>query len=252
MNSTDADILTNFYVSASRPDNMFEEKYLYTRRKENRVYRDEEVMSLPDIWKSHPHYKEWMIRKKSSQRLLEYFKAKNCKLDVLEIGCGNGWLSYHMARIPNCEVIGSDINLTELQQAVRVFARKSRLKFIYGDIRSGMLNDLEFDAIVFAASIQYFPSLMEIMNVSLSRLKPGGEIHILDSPLYSASKIDAARERSKAYYNSMGMPEMTRFYFHHPVSALASFHHKILSNPGSIRNRIFGKNPFPWIIVKNQ
>ena len=231
---------------------MFEERYLNARRKENRIYRDEEVMSLPDIWESHPHYKEWMIRKKSCQRLTHYLKARSRRLDILEIGCGNGWLSNHLSRISNCHVIGSDINLTELQQAVRVFTRKSKLKFIYGDIRSGMLNELKFDMIVFAASIQYFPSLTEIINVSLPRLKSEGEIHILDSPLYKASQLTAAKERSRVYYASLGMPEMARFYFHHPVSALSAFQHKVLSNPYSIRNRLFGKNPFPWIVVKNQ
>jgi len=208
-------------------------------------------MSLPDIWDSHPHFKEWMIRKKSCQRLMHYLQAKGGKLDVLEIGCGNGWLSNHLSRLRNCHVIGSDINFMELQQAARVFTRKTRLKFIYGDIRSGMLNEWKFDVIVFAASVQYFPSLMEILNVSLSRLKPDGEIHILDSPLYNTAQLAAAQERSKAYYALLGIPEMTRFYFHHPISTLASFHHKILGNPRSIKNRLFGKNPFPWIAVKN-
>lgn len=231
---------------------MFEEKYLTARRKENRLYRDEEVENLPDIWESHPHYKEWMIRKKSCQRLKNHLKLKKKKLEVLEIGCGNGWFSYQLSRIPNCHVIGSDINLTELQQAVRVFAKKSRLKFIYGDIRSGMLNEIKFDVIVFAASIQYFPSLTEIMDATVSRLKPDGEIHILDTPLYKPSQVAAAHERSQAYYRGLGIPETGDHYFHHSIHALSPFQYKMLCNPNSLLNRLFGKNPFPWIVVKNQ
>jgi SAM-dependent methyltransferase len=251
LNFTDAAILTNFFVSAARPDNLFETNYLNVRRKERRLYRDEEVMALPDIRKNHPHCGEWMIRKRSCQRLIHYLEVRKSRLQILEIGCGNGWLSAQLAGIPGSEVIGSDINWLELQQAARVFSNKPKLKFIYGDIRSGMLQDLKFDVIVLAASIQYFPALDEIMDCALPRLNPRAELHILDSPFYKPSRIGAAVKRTQAYYNALGFPEMAAHYHHHGLDELEPYHYKILSNPHSFRNRIFGKNPFPWVCVKN-
>ena len=54
----------------------FEQLYPALRHKEGRVYRDEEVLHLPNISKDHPHYPEWQIRKESCNRLKHYFEKK--------------------------------------------------------------------------------------------------------------------------------------------------------------------------------
>ncbi len=114
----------------------FEERYIALRRKENRIYSDKEVFQLPDIDVQHQHYKEWMIRKASVKKLINFLKKKNQSLKIMEIGCGNGWLSSQLSKIENSEVTGLDINLTELKQAERVFKNNHRLKFVYGEINA--------------------------------------------------------------------------------------------------------------------
>ena len=251
MNTTETEKLTNLYISCSRPDNLFEEKYINARRKEHRLFEDWEVQYLPIVSKMHPHHKEWSVRKRSCQRLIKHLEAQKRSLQILEIGCGNGWLSQQLSTIPGSKVIGSDINLMELQQAVRVFCKNSKLKFVYGDIRSGMLDDMNFDVIIFASSIQYFPTLEEILFVSLSHLNPNGEIHILDSPIYREQQIESAKYRSREYFTSIGSPEMSNFYFHHSYGQLSPFNYKLLTNPNSLANRLFLKIPFPWICIRN-
>src|SRR5256885_16517519 len=98
----------------------FEESYIALRRKENRIYSDKEVAQLPDIDIQHQHFKEWMIRKASAKKLINFFKKKKQPLKILEIGCGNGWLSNQLSGIENSDVTGLDINMEELQQAGRV------------------------------------------------------------------------------------------------------------------------------------
>ena len=61
-----------------------------------------------------------------------------------------------------------DINSTELQQAQRVFRNRSNARFLYGQIDSDIDKDEKFDVILFAASIQYFQSLKEILPVCIS------------------------------------------------------------------------------------
>jgi len=54
----------------------FEEKYILLRKKENRLYTDEQLEWLPDIEVSHPHYKEWEIRKSSGNKLIQHLSNK--------------------------------------------------------------------------------------------------------------------------------------------------------------------------------
>ena len=169
---------------------------------------------------------------------------------MLEVGCGNGWMCRALADIPMSEVKGADINGTELSQAKRVFSHIQNLEFIPGSINAPGIKGEKFDCIVFASSIQYFASIPEIINLSLQKLKPGGELHILDSPFYQPGEVSAARKRTADYFTKIGSSEMTAFYFHHDLEELHEYQYKILYKP-TIYNRYFlnNKNPFPWICI---
>ena len=239
-----------FIPSGEVIDNGFERAYCMLRSKEKRMYTDEELIRLPEIDPGHPHSGEWKIRKESSKKLIRRLESKNRNLQILEIGCGNGWLAHLMSRIPGTRVVGVDINLTELQQAARVFGRNSKLKFFYGNFQKSVLSELKFDVVVFAASVQYFPSVAGLIELLLQQVYPGGEINILDSIFYEPAKLDGARKRSSDYFDSMGFPEMSDYYFHHSLSDLISFSYEILRDPRTPGNRFFGKNPFYWICIK--
>ena len=235
------------------PTNLFEERYLLARRKEKRMYHDEEVKLLPEIDAFHPHYKEWQVRKKSGIKLYKYLLAKRRALNIFEAGCGNGWLSHQLSAIPGASITASDLNLAELQQAARVFSDISNIKFVYGDSSTVLSGNNKYDIIVFAASIQYFSSLPEILQIALAHLNEGGEIHILDSNFYTVKNLAAAKKATVDYYNELGFPEMAYHYFHHSIESLHSFHNRFLYNPASFRHRLLlGKHPFPWVCIKKQ
>ncbi|HUS00374.1 MAG TPA: class I SAM-dependent methyltransferase [Chitinophagaceae bacterium] len=235
---------------AAGSDN-FEKLYTDVRKKEKRLYSLHQVAALPDVKPSHVHYDEWKIRKRSSKRLIYYLKKKNKHLKVLEIGCGNGWLSNKIAYHVDAEVVGIDVNKIELGQARTIWSHKIDLDFIYGDIRDNIFKQDHFDIIVFAASIQYFSPLKEILPVALSLLNTDGEIHIMDTKFYKERQIPEAIERSNKYYYELGHPEMMAYYFHHSWADLKNFNYTILSNPFSLVNRFFNyKNIFPWIKIR--
>lgn len=240
---------SNLSIRSDNAVTDFERLYISLRTKEQRVYTDEQVRRLPLIEEAHPCYEEWKQRANSASRLIKYLQNKRCKLRVLEIGCGNGWLSARIADIPNTKVIGIDINATELTQAAHVF-KKDNLEY-----RAVEISDIEegdFDIIVFAASIQYFRSLEQIVKQVLSFLSANGEVHILDTYLYQPSDIGAAMRRSKLYYSGLGFDEMSNYYFHHSIDELKKFNYKILFNPKSLMNKLKGnKTPFFWIRIKN-
>lgn len=226
----------------------FEQEYLSLRRKEGRIYTDAEVLQLPHVADTHPLHKEWKVRQFSSENLLRYLGQKKGKLDILEIGCGNGWLSAKLALLPGATVTGLDINDTELSQAKRVF-KKPNLFFVNGDIRRNRL-EKQFDIIVFAASFQYFESIPEIVDCCLNYLSTGGEIHIIDTMFYTKAEADKAAERSLRYFTSAGSPSMQAFYFHHNMDGFEKYNYQLLFNPNNWRNRLFKQSPFPWICIK--
>jgi ubiquinone/menaquinone biosynthesis C-methylase UbiE len=229
----------------------FEDIYLRLRQKEGRIYTDEEVLILPKADPSHRHYKEWQAREGSCKRLVNYLKKKKGSLEILEIGCGNGWLSAKLKTSNGSQVTGIDVNKYEVQQAKKVFGKIAGIEFHVCSIDDEMLQSRKFNIIVFAASIQYFSPIDNVLKTAISLLKDDGEIHILDSHFYKEDELEAAKQRSKQYFAEMGFPEMADHYHHHLINDLASFHHQILYKPGIISN-IFkkNKNPFQWICVK--
>jgi len=228
----------------------FQKLYIAIREKECRLYTDEQVAQLPFIESSHVHSTEWRIRRRSASRLLNYLGKKKRELTILETGCGNGWLSGRLSDMAGSSVTGIDVNESELNQAKRVFGDRTNIHFLIGDIRD-VPSDKKFDIIIFAASIQYFPSFHLVVANALSILNPGGEIHILDSPFYRVTEIEDAERRSEIYYRSIGFGDMAKFYFHHSDEALDNYHYKILYNPFRPVNRLLRrKDPFPWICIK--
>lgn len=229
-------------------DSTFEDLYLNVRRYENRLITDEELLLLPDVEPLNTHYKEWQVRKRSSQRLIDYLKNKNKPLKILEIGCGNGWLTAKLAGIPNSNVIGLDINREEISQAKRVFKREN-LEFIADSFDAMMFGGEKFDIILFAASIPYFRDVEAILNNSLACLAENGEIHIIDTHFYKPAAIDDAVIRMQNYYAEMGYPEMSDHYFHYSLKDIQQYNYKVLVDPQSLIYKIGKKEPFHWIVI---
>jgi ubiquinone/menaquinone biosynthesis C-methylase UbiE len=173
---------------------------------------------LPGLSKGHPRYRDWAGRATSCNRLVRYLAGNKKAAHILEIGCGNGWLSHQLSSVPGSRVIGLDPNLNELRQAARVFRHQSNLKFIYGDFYSDILQDLSFDIIVMAGSVNQFPSLPLIITDVLPHLRARGELHLVDSCLYRP--------------------------------ALQDFPHRYLYDPRSLWNRIVRKGTgLPWVCI---
>jgi len=247
------------------PAAVFENEYTRLRRIEKRIYSDEELTRLPVIGAGHPHYGEWKSRRQSCKRLINYLKKKQSKrsvslgqaeinpLLILEVGCGNGWLSHRLSELPGTRVTGLDINQTELDQASRVFAGIKGLKFIAGDICSSKIIEERFDLIIFAASIQYFPSFKDTIQQSLRLLNSGGEVHILDTHFYLPGELPEARRRTLEYYRQLGFAEMANHYFHRDINELSAFGYLFLYRPSSFHSFFYrSTNPFPWISIKNE
>ena len=227
--------------------------YLRVREKEGRVYSDEVVMRLPEVPASHPLRREWAARRASMKRLLRYVRERPSLTRILELGCGNGWLSHHLACLPGKQVWGVDRKSAELTQATRVFGKRNVL-FLATDIFEAPFAAATFDMVLIASAIQYFPDLPKLIHPLRRLLRQGGELHIMDSPFYEEADLRAARERSQAHYAALGFPEMTAYYFHHTYAELKEFSPRWLYRPHSLKGRLAGwlgliDSPFPWLCI---
>lgn len=218
--------------------------YLEVRAKEGRLYPDDIVKQLPNVPASHPLAAEWRARDASSRRLAVYLAGLGEGITILELGCGNGWLARRMADGARASVVGLDRDNPELWQARRVFADNPALNWVAADIFSAPFSRGRFDIIVIASAIQYFPDLSELIQALSPLVRPHGEIHILDSRLYSAEELPAARERSRRYYERLGFPEMATHYHHHELEVLEPYHPVWLYRPTG------QDSPFPWMCLR--
>jgi SAM-dependent methyltransferase len=245
-----------YQTNLLRP-NMFERKYLELRAIENRIYSDDVVKRLPDFDRNSEHKREWTSRSHSYKRLVDHLSAKKTSLSILEIGCGNGWLSNNISRtFSESTVFALDINETELLQGQRVFHDRGNLKFVYADIFTCDLSNQSFDIIILAACTSYMKDLSALFSRLLDLLSPLGEIHLIDNPIYQPDEIDIVRKRSGEYIKGIGCPEMKLYYHHHDWSSFQQFYFEVLYDPLSIPNRFRqfarGDSPFPWIKVMHQ
>lgn len=228
----------------------FSSAYSLLRQREKRFYSNDELRKLPRISRSSPHYSEWKLRAQSARRLLAYLEEKYKPLQILEVGCGNGWLSNKMASIPGCNATGIDPHHPEIRQAREVFKENKNLGFSETELLD-FLPISKYDLIVFAASLQYFGNLDQTISHCFSLLNSEGEIHILDTAFYSEEEIRSAAQRSVFHFNEVQVPEMKDHYHHHSRAALESFKPEILYTPKRILSSLgFSRNPFPWIRIK--
>lgn len=143
----------NKAIKRSKPRKVdFEELYVAVRGHENRVYTDAQLQTLPDFY---IHSNEWDVRKHSSDRLLAYLGKKRKFLRILEVGCGNGWLSAKMAGLPKTYITGLDINMVEISQASRVF-KKPNLEFVYDSFNENTFDKEKFEAVIWCPESNYF------------------------------------------------------------------------------------------------
>ncbi len=232
------------------------DRYLEVRGLEGRLLDDETVRGLPVVPPEHPQAGEWLVRARSLARLQSYLDAHRELAVLLDLGCGNGWMAARLAEPAGRLVYALDVNGRELEQGARVFRDNPRLIFLYADVTGDDIPVGRMDLVLLAGAVQYFPFVPALVPRLLRLLRPGGELHIIDSPFYGRGEAERARARSEDYYRRLGCPEMAGHYHHHCFVQLEPFGPQLLHDPSRIVSRVrrripgSGESPFPWIRIR--
>lgn len=225
------------------PDDSFEEQYKSVRDKEGRWLSDDAVKKLPQVEHDDPKANEWKKRAWMLNKFETYMSLASTN-NVLDIGCGNGWMTNHMSHHSE-SITGVDVGKEELEQAARCFGNEN-VRFVCTTDWS-LLPQASFNVIYFAGSFHYFEPDASFWESLFALLAPEGEIHILETQFYDVNEVEAARQRSIAYFDVIG--ESIDYYKHLSWEVLPE-NHEVLYRP-DFKNRIFkNRSPFPWIRIR--
>jgi SAM-dependent methyltransferase len=155
---------------------------------------DAELLALPYL-QTGALAAIWQIRARTFRRFEREIvnpraDALNRRLTVLDVGAGNGWLSYRLS------LLGHSCTALDLRasggDSLRTAARyANHLPTMFGrsagDFSSLPFADRQFDIVAFNASLHYALDLATVLSEGQRVLHPNGRIAILDSPFYASS-----------------------------------------------------------------
>ena len=111
---------------------------------------------------------------------------------ILEVGCGNGYLSLELARDGH-DVIGIDLSADIIEVAERSKAAHPHppgfggLRYLCTDVNTWQSPDASFDAVIFNRTLHHMSDLQQTMAKVIRLLKPGGRIICQD---YAYDRFD--------------------------------------------------------------
>lgn len=104
-----------------------------------------------------------------------HFFIKNLKPGerVLDIGCGNGFMSYDMAtQVPDVNVVGIELNKENIKFA-REHYQHPNLNFIHGDaLKDKELPDETFDVVTLSNVLEHIEQRVDFLKNILQSIKP--------------------------------------------------------------------------------
>lgn len=170
-------------------------------------------LSLPFADLSGRNTWQWSIRAKTfryfTSRILSRIEHESAApLRILDIGAGNGWLSYRLAlrghRPVALDLLENDEDglgaarhyFSSCEPFIRVQAEMDRLPF----------TTAQFDVVLFNASFHYSEVFTVTMREAVRCTRAGGHVVVLDSPFYrdSRSGQQMVKERQKQFLETYG------------------------------------------------
>ncbi|MEM6337029.1 MAG: methyltransferase domain-containing protein [Bacteroidota bacterium] len=189
----------------------FIDEYAQVRHAEGRGSNDPAYYrALPYQDLTGRHSKAWAIRAAGFRAFLrgvvqplELWRGR--PLDVLDLGSGNGWLSYRMAeRGHRAVAVDLQTNAFDgLGASVHYDHAFETLQAEFDDLPFG---EARFDLVVFNASIHYATDYDCVLTEALRVLRPEGRLVVLDSPVYEdgASGRQMIEEREAYFERTFG------------------------------------------------
>ena len=170
----------------------FAEAYARHRESEGRGVSGDDLAALPYV-KSGPLARQWQVRARTFDAFMRHVVRPQRRqlgrgLTVLDLGAGNGWLSYRLG-LEGDNAVALDIRTDSVDGlgAAAALARRAAksMRCMAGSFQAIPLEDGQADIAVFNASLHYATDLQCALREAARVVRSGGVITILDSPFYA-------------------------------------------------------------------
>lgn len=160
---------------------------------------------------------KWRVKARSMEVLLPLLVRERVQR-VVDLGCGMGWLSHHIARL-GVEVFAVDVLRDEalgLRAGGTYVRRGPYFERIQGELERPPFRTESIDAVVCNASLHYAESLPKAVAGIERILRPGGLLAVLNSPVHhDASSARRAEFHFREQLKRQGATETLTSTYHH-------------------------------------
>lgn len=170
---------------------LFASEYARHRAQEGRGYSGEQLFQLPHL-KTGPHIAQWAVRARTFEAFMKCVLRPTAMkegraLAVLDLGAGNGWLSYRVA-LEGHHAFALDIRtdgVDGLGASAPLRRQAPGMDCIVAPFEAVPLPPGTIDVALFNASLHYATNLRQVLCEAIRVTRRGGHIAILDSPFYA-------------------------------------------------------------------
>lgn len=203
------------FLSADRQEyyERFMREYQIVRQAEQRGSADSVYYrALPFADLSGRFTTDWRIRASSfltfqREVLLPLEQEQPRSLRVIDLGAGNGWLSYRLAQ--RGHIVAAVDLLTNSRDGLGAHIHYDAIfTSVQAEFDRQPFVEQQIDLLIFNASLHYSTCYETTLSEAWRVLRPGGLLVILDSPLYrsAGSGAQMVREREAAFTQAYGFP----------------------------------------------
>ncbi|MBZ5636608.1 MAG: class I SAM-dependent methyltransferase [Acidobacteriia bacterium] len=163
---------------------------------------------LPDRDLSGRNPEQWRIRARSFHTfertiLADAERRAGRQLDVLDLGAGNGWMSYRLASRGH-RAVALDIFRDELDGLGALAHYPLRFPAAAADFDFLPFREAAFDLAIFNSSFHYSSDYRRTLTEVRRCLRAGGSLVIMDSPVYRRSEHgEMMRAERQAYFEQV-------------------------------------------------
>jgi SAM-dependent methyltransferase len=191
----------------------FVREYETVRRLEGRGSRDPRFYrALPYKDLNGQFVADWKVRATSFRcllrKVLPAIQTEDRRpLKIIDLGAGNGWLSYRLAEAGH-QLAAVDLCVNDFDGLGARVHYPITFTAIQAEVDALPFESSQFDAAIFNASLHYSTRYEDTLQEVLRVLRPKGHLIVMDTPIYRDAKSGEAmvREREANFQKQFGFP----------------------------------------------